>query len=397
MSRSSATLKPLEKQPLQRVLHMARQWIDTGVWRPGEKIPSEYRIARSLGISRSTVHNALESLEEEGVLTRLEGRGRTVAEGLSDTRGPLAHTIGIVAAPFETAYMPDHGKGWGSALTLSVFDNAEAAGRQCLTLNPEHIREDRGEALWHGGLAGMMILYGAFQAEGMEHVVHWLRDRRMPVVVQNENESVPGVDAVGSDHEAGGYAMASALFGRGCRRLLCYWAPDDCRDRGWMQARIAGVERAHRERGLPSPETIHPLHQTFENSDSNFETRTRLAVGQLHEAFSADESPDAILVQSDRDAFHVSAALRVFHKTPQADVLVAGYDDYWRDYCDLKREPHPLTLTMNKQNALIGQRLLETLEARIANPAAPVVQTVVPPRLVWAETKGLHHKAEEKP
>jgi GntR family transcriptional regulator len=52
--------------------------IASGRWRPGERLPSEPKLARDLGVSRATLRDALRSLEEDGFVTREHGAGTFV-------------------------------------------------------------------------------------------------------------------------------------------------------------------------------------------------------------------------------------------------------------------------------------------------------------------------------
>lgn len=55
-----------------------RDGIETGLWQPGEKIPSEFEIMDRTGASRMTVHRALRELSAEGMLLRVQGAGSFV-------------------------------------------------------------------------------------------------------------------------------------------------------------------------------------------------------------------------------------------------------------------------------------------------------------------------------
>jgi GntR family transcriptional regulator len=52
--------------------------IAAGRWRPGERLPSEPKLAQDLGVSRATLRDALRSLEEDGFVTREHGAGTFV-------------------------------------------------------------------------------------------------------------------------------------------------------------------------------------------------------------------------------------------------------------------------------------------------------------------------------
>jgi GntR family transcriptional regulator len=50
-----------------------------GRWRPGERLPSEPKLARDMGVSRATLRDALRSLEEDGFVSREHGAGTFVS------------------------------------------------------------------------------------------------------------------------------------------------------------------------------------------------------------------------------------------------------------------------------------------------------------------------------
>ena len=55
--------------------------IENGKYRPGGQLPSEKELAIQLGISRPTLREALQNLEQEGILVRKHGVGTFVAHG----------------------------------------------------------------------------------------------------------------------------------------------------------------------------------------------------------------------------------------------------------------------------------------------------------------------------
>ncbi len=67
---------PLYMQLFSRLIEM----IEAGELKPGDKLISERELAGSLGISRITARQAIESLLESGLVYREQGRGTFVAE-----------------------------------------------------------------------------------------------------------------------------------------------------------------------------------------------------------------------------------------------------------------------------------------------------------------------------
>lgn len=76
---------------LQEVL---KEQIESGVWLPGDPLPSEPQLARQFGVSRVVVRQALAILEDDRQIVRIRGRGTFVAKPKLDYRsGGLARLL----------------------------------------------------------------------------------------------------------------------------------------------------------------------------------------------------------------------------------------------------------------------------------------------------------------
>jgi GntR family transcriptional regulator, histidine utilization repressor len=64
----------------ERIKSAIRQKVRSGEWKPGDRIPSENDLVKTLGASRMTVNRALRELSDEGELVRRGGVGTFVAE-----------------------------------------------------------------------------------------------------------------------------------------------------------------------------------------------------------------------------------------------------------------------------------------------------------------------------
>jgi DNA-binding GntR family transcriptional regulator len=62
----------------QLKLHIESQ-IRAGIWQPGDQVPSESLLGEKFHISRTTVRQALGELVNQGLLTRIQGKGTFVA------------------------------------------------------------------------------------------------------------------------------------------------------------------------------------------------------------------------------------------------------------------------------------------------------------------------------
>ena len=72
-----------------------KQQIHDGVWKIGEKIPSENQLTLALGVSRASVRMAIQQLVGTGCLESFHGKGTFVINDDFTAIGALSHTITI--------------------------------------------------------------------------------------------------------------------------------------------------------------------------------------------------------------------------------------------------------------------------------------------------------------
>src|ERR1700677_1924944 len=75
-SASERSAQPLYKQ----VKRYVADRIASGKWPPGHQAPTEFELTAKFRMSRPTIHRALRELMQEGLLTRIPGKGTFVAE-----------------------------------------------------------------------------------------------------------------------------------------------------------------------------------------------------------------------------------------------------------------------------------------------------------------------------
>lgn len=76
-----AKLKKIKVESLRSQVYMQlKNQLMAGVWKPGEKLPSENELCASLGVSRVTVRAAIQQLEILGLVETRHGDGNFVKE-----------------------------------------------------------------------------------------------------------------------------------------------------------------------------------------------------------------------------------------------------------------------------------------------------------------------------
>ncbi len=120
-----------------RVTEHVRHLIETGELQPGDRLPGERDLARTLGVSRPTVRSGLKALEAMGVVLSRPGAGTFIADGPPDLgREPL----GLLAALH--GFTPDEMFEARRVLEVGVAGlAAEHAAAEHLTAMAEELTE----------------------------------------------------------------------------------------------------------------------------------------------------------------------------------------------------------------------------------------------------------------
>lgn len=77
-----------------------RDFIAEGDFEPGMRLPPERELCETLGMKRSVLRRALDTLEREGVLWRHVGKGTFISDGEAAPRDPMAE-LGRQLTPFR--------------------------------------------------------------------------------------------------------------------------------------------------------------------------------------------------------------------------------------------------------------------------------------------------------
>ena len=86
-----------------------REWIVANIdaWPRGERLPTEFELARKFGISRPTVHKVLGSLRDDGFVTRARSRGTFANRKAQRVRTSAAGANGAVIIAFPDWFSYD--------------------------------------------------------------------------------------------------------------------------------------------------------------------------------------------------------------------------------------------------------------------------------------------------
>ena len=228
--------------------------LGSGVFRPGQKMPSEADLVKRFGASRVTVGRAMRDLQLQGLVERRAGSGTYAKGGASAgftfglivpdlLRGEIFEPIcrGLAEGPNAV----NHVLLWGQGATDE--DRGEQARRLCAQYIERRV----------SGVFFCPVETATGDNRVNEQVLEALEHARIPVVLF-DRDCVPYPrrtrhDLVGIDNRRAGHRATDHLIGLGARRIAFadYTTPVET-----IKRRIAGCRDALHAAGLPAPAII---------------------------------------------------------------------------------------------------------------------------------------------
>jgi GntR family transcriptional regulator len=126
VSESSASIGPAAERIRRQLLDQ----IQHGLLRPGEKVGAERELAEKLGVSRSTVRQALAALETARVVRRVPGRGGGTFVSSQKVERDLSRVVGV------PALLRAQGMTSGSRIINTAIAEADEETASALEIGP---------------------------------------------------------------------------------------------------------------------------------------------------------------------------------------------------------------------------------------------------------------------
>ena len=95
---------PLKQEaPVDKIIKQIRSLITSGQLKPGDRLPSERKLAEKLGVGRTSVREAIQKLEFYGILKTLPQSGTVVAGiGLTALEGLITDVLKLETSDFAS-------------------------------------------------------------------------------------------------------------------------------------------------------------------------------------------------------------------------------------------------------------------------------------------------------
>lgn len=334
--------------------------IERQEYTPGERIHSEMELCAIHKVSRQTIRQALNVLEQEGVLSRKQGSGTFVSKTPGTIKNNNLRTVGVISTYFSDYIFPEiitgieqvlseHNVGMQLALTHNQVKNEEKALLAMLDQNISAlIVEPSKSALPNPN----MRLYAEIEERGI------------PLIFFNARYSWSGFPCIALDDVQAGCTAANCLIDAKHQKIAGLFQMDDIqghlRYKGFMQSlRIAGIEVDEKK----------ILWYAAEDIDDLFLSPARL--------LSRLRGCDAVVCYNDQLALRLMDFCKKQKIAVPEELSVVGIDNANpAALCEV-----PLTTVAHPKKKL-GRDVANAILKLLDNPCA-AVECFYQPELIW--------------
>ncbi len=227
--------------PYQQVRRFVLGQLDQGVWKPGDLLPAEVKLAEQLSVHRLTVNRVMAELVREGVFVRRRGVGTLVSE---KRRGPARPALGrglvglIAGHQFHPATNPYYG-----VIFEKLRERLEENGIYLMPLGDAKAFLARSG---HGASGNIrpslsaIVLLGAGEPE----VFAALENFEHPAIILGVSEYRGPLPCVSTDDETDSGIVADKLMAMGHRDIVHLNAAPPLRMHARLQGFLSACERA---------------------------------------------------------------------------------------------------------------------------------------------------------
>lgn len=348
--------------------------IEVGVWPVGSKIPSERELAEELGVSRTTVRNAVLALTSRGMFDRSIGQGTFVKRGPAprEERRTTKGTLGYVVCKARAVRRPLSSESFYFDVFAGIEEETALSGRHTLFsyLDDFDTEEVAAFSTFLDKVDGVVV-----EEASNRDFLGFLRTCGVPAVLLAPSESVPGLDLVTMDLAAGVGDAVRILRAKGHERIGIVNGPLSL---GTAQVRYQAWKEAMVASGVQPEETLADGGTNW-SAEAGYEAAQRLL----------KRRPDltALFCANDLLAIGALSALADLGLRVPEDLSVMGFDD-----TELARHASPPLTTMRIHSREMARAAARRLLERVEVAELPAIKIEFPIDLV--ERKSLAEVVE---
>jgi len=338
--------------------------IESELWPVGAKVPSERELAEELGVSRTTVRNAVLALTSRGLFERSVGQGTFVRRtpGRKMAQRVTTGTLGYVVCKEKSVRQPIASEAFYFDVFLGIEQETARSGRHTLFSYLDDFDADEIESF----RAFLDKVDGVIIEEARNRdLLELLKSSGVPAVLLAPTAALEGLDLVLMDLAAGVKKAVHHLRDLGHRRIAIVNGPLRLES---ARIRFLAWKEAMAESGA------EPDDGLVDGDEGWSAEAGHAAMGRL-----LRRRPDltAVFCANDLLAIGALSALSESSRRVPDDVSVMGFDD-----TELARHASPPLTTMRIHSKDMARGAARRLLERIENPGIPAVRIEFPIDLV---------------
>jgi DNA-binding LacI/PurR family transcriptional regulator len=285
-----------------------REQIEQGVFKPGDRIPTEAEFNRITGLARATISQAIQNLVNMGLLVRKRRLGTFVLEKIVTT---ISQTIiGLL--------IPDIRRGYAPVLARGVQDEA-AKNRHSLILcdtDDLFVRADfHADRMIENSVGGVIFIPTAASDQQNQKILNKFKRNKIPVVLVDRILPSRELDYVTADNIKGAYEMTEYLIKNGHSRIAITLSTLISTERD----RLEGYKKAFHDYNIPIDENLILTHSGPFSGERYIQIAEKI--------FKPELNVSAVFAGHDRIALVLYAVAKKQGISIPEDISIVGYDD----------------------------------------------------------------------
>ena len=315
---------------------------------PGLLLPSEQRIAETLQIARSTVRQAMASLEKEGFVRRIHGKGTFIQEQAASSQSPVPSQ----GQDLFALIVPETQVGFYPSLQRSFEQAAADLHNQVIVCNSGNDVDKQGNSILQlidHRVAGVAIVPATTPATPAFHI-RQLQKQGIPVVCCSRRVEGVQVPLLAIPFEEVGRKAGEAIRDAGHRRVALI--------SGDRTLAAESYERGFRDAFRSQPANDVSIRIFYGSTHSpELAAHEREIAATLDELFGGEGAPTAIFVSFDSLAELIFVLLSKRGLRVPEDVSLLGFGGA-RRHGALTRQLTSITIDEDR----LGQDAVELLD-----------------------------------
>lgn len=352
------------KEPFhQQLFNQIRDQIISGEREDGDKLPSENEMKNNLNISRSTIRQALQNAESEGLIQRIPGKGSFV----NFNKAEEPQHIGFILSHFQDESQRKMLLGAEQVIREKGFRLVFA------TSGKSAERENIIEQFCNDGIKGFILWPGYF-TENSPSYYQALQQKSIPFVLMDR--SLPDIqsDLVTCENYNGGYIATEHLILLKHRKIA--YAARPILDLKPIHDRYMGYCDAMKQYNLDITDPILIGKKGCELTLNDIYTKSsemNNEINQIIRILKNPKRPTAIFAMNDLMAFRIMLVAQDMGLKIPEELSIIGFDG--SELSNLT----PVPLTSIKQDSIsIGRKAASILINRMKGYKSSIITEEIP-------------------